>query len=225
MTESGRELRVEDPSASVPEILRTFDTLAPGQATVIVSTTDLAPVLRRFQSERARQFEWNVLEVGPSQFRVEIVRRSDGAPRDVTEYLETDHRRLDALLTNIAHLSQAASFPAAAARFAEFACGLNRHIDAEESILFPAFERMTGMAGGPTVVMRMEHVEIRRGMDAVSQALAARDPARCAAAIDALGDSLSSHNMKEEHILYPTTDRVAGSEAARDELVTRLQAV
>ena len=48
---------------------------------------------------------------------------------------------------------------------AEFTCGLSRHINVEEGVLFPTFEQMTGMTTGPTTVMRSEHVEIRRLME------------------------------------------------------------
>lgn len=96
----------------------------------------------------------------------------------------------------------------AAAQFAEFSYGLNWHIEAEEQVLFPRFEALAGLSVGPTVVMRAEHVEIRRHMAALRAALAAPD---CAAALQALADLagvLSAHNVKEEMILYPTTDRL-----------------
>ena len=103
-------------------------------------------------------------------------------------------------------------------------CGLDRHIEVEEQILFPLFERMTGMTGaGPTFVMRSEHVDIRRLMGDTAAALEAADPARADASLDGLLDVLGSHNMKEERILYPMTDEAAGDDPARDDLVKRLQ--
>lgn len=43
----------------------------------------------------------------------------------------------------------------------EFAADLEKHFSREESILFPEFEEATGMLGGPTQMMRMEHEQIR----------------------------------------------------------------
>src|SRR5215471_19114316 len=47
----------------------------------------------------------------------------------VTEYLQGDHRRLDAILADVEKLIGAGSFDEARKRFAEFNAGLSRHID------------------------------------------------------------------------------------------------
>lgn len=106
------------------------------------------PLLDEFRGgARPGSFEWNVLEAGPDRFRVEIRRREAAGLRNVTEYLETDHRRLDDIVAEVRRLADAGGFAQAGARFAEFVCGLDRHIEVEEQILFPLFERMTGMTG------------------------------------------------------------------------------
>jgi iron-sulfur cluster repair protein YtfE (RIC family) len=142
----------------------------------------------------------------------------------VTEYLTSDHRRLDEVLFAFEGLVSAGAFRDAQRRFAEFASGLGRHIDAEEEILFPAFDQMTGTVGvGPTFVMRSEHVKIRLLMNQVAHALAAADAAAMEASLQELKQLLANHNMKEERILYPTMDQAAGSDRARHNLVTRLR--
>lgn len=213
------------PSGRHTEIFRTFDALKPGEAFVLASDHEPRPLLYQFQAERAGRFEWSVLEAGPGRFRVEIRRRTTEGPRSVTEYLQGDHERLAAILERVDRLAEVGDFAEAGPRFSEFACGLGRHIDAEESILFPAFETWTGHAGGPTVVMRDEHVRIRARMEAVAGALAARDAAATRRAIAALIALLSVHNMKEEEVLYPMTDQAAGGPREQDDLVKRLQAV
>jgi iron-sulfur cluster repair protein YtfE (RIC family) len=46
--------------------------------------------------------------------------------------------------------------------FLSFKSELERHIIWEEDILFPVFEKKTGIKdGGPTSVMRMEHIQIK----------------------------------------------------------------
>ena len=226
MPSSSRDFRVDDVASPDHQgFFRALDALTPAQSIVLVGATHLTPVLRRLQAERPRQFDWDVLEAGPAQFRVRVTRRRTDAARQVTEYLQSDHGRLDALRAEAGRLAHAGAFSDAEACFAEFCCGLNRHIDAEETILFPTFEQMTGIANGPTAVMRAEHVAIRQGMGVASQALTSRDGAAWAAAIDDLADRLSMHNLKEEHVLYPATDRMTGTDQERDDLVTRLQAV
>lgn len=205
------------------DTLRAFDALQPGQVFVLASDGDPRPVLRRLQSERPRQFEWSVLEAGPARYRIEIRRRNAAVPRDVSEFLGWDHHRLAGILAEVSRLVGNGAHADAPPLFAEFACGLNWHIDAEEITLFPAFEEKTGIFEGPTAVLRDEHRQIRRTMDEVADALRASDVAAAARAISALDDILGEHNIKEEQILYPMTDQAMVDGQARDELVNRIQ--
>lgn len=148
-----------------------------------------------------------------------------GAPRTVSEFLGGDHRRLDAIFVQTAQLALRGSFSEALARFTEFASGLSRHIAMEETVLFPAFEAKTGMTEGPTAVMRREHAEIRRLLSTIAAALAASDGAAFDTERRRFLEVLGAHNQKEEGILYPLSDRMAGGERERDELVRRMQAV
>lgn len=227
MPDAARELDIRNvpPPKRHPEIFRTFEALKPGESFVLVNDHDPKPLLYQFQAERPGRFEWSVLEAGPERYRVEIRRRTAEGARNVTEYLEGDHVRLGAILEEVERLAGAGAFPEAGLRFAEFACGLGRHIVAEETILFPAVEKTTGMAGGPTTVMREEHVEIRRRMDGVAAELEARNVTGAGRAIAALTEVLSMHNMKEEEVLYPMADEAAGGRREQDDLVKRLQAV
>lgn len=219
------DVRTIPPPQRHSEIFRTFDSLQPEQAFVLVNDHNPKPLLYQFQAERPSKFEWSVLEAGPDTFRIRILRRAEGGSRSVSEYLQGDHHRLDAILQETQARVQAGDFKAAGAAFGEFKCGLNWHIDVEEQVLFPTFEASTGMSsGGPTVVMRHEHVLIRGAMDEASAGLAAADAGRFATAVSALLGVLGEHNMKEEQILYPMTDRAAGGDRERDDLVKKMQA-
>jgi iron-sulfur cluster repair protein YtfE (RIC family) len=153
------------------------------------------------------------------------VRREADQPRNVSEYLGADHDRLDALLQQSAGLAERGVFEEAAQTFAEFRTGLGRHIDAEEGILFPAFEELTGMEGGPVSVMRREHVVIRGLLAETAVAIKSADAAATARTLGWLRNALEVHNLKEEQMLYPMTDAAAGDEQVRDRLVSRLQAI
>lgn len=226
MLASTRELDVRSlpPPQRHSEIFRTFNALDLGEALVLVNDHDSKPLLYQFQVEHPGGFEWSVLEAGSERFRIEIRRRTAEGSRNVTEYLEEDHRRLDAILLDADRLAVSGSFAEASKRFAEFACGLNRHIDAEENVLFPTLEKLTGMVTGPTTVMRVEHIEIRRWMGAVAAALETRDVAGFKEAVNGLTGILSSHNMKEEQMLYPMADQVVGGKRERDDLVRQIRA-
>lgn len=210
-----------------PRVLRVFDNLPPEGRVILVSDQEPKPLLHTFQAERPGAFEWNLLESGPGRFRVEIVRRrAESGARAVTECLMTDHRRLDAILAEVESLVVAGHDEAAGHRFTEFACGLNRHIEMEETVLFPVFESATGTAsGGPTEVMRQEHAAIRGCMTAVAAAIRGGDAGAFRSAVMGLRETLGPHNVKEENILYPMTDSAVGGERARDDLVRRMQTV
>jgi len=200
-----------------------FDGLPAGGGFVLVAGATAGPILERLQAERPGAVEWFLLEAGPAQTRVHVRRRQREGPRGVVEFLEHDHRRLDEKLADVERLSRLGAFRDAAAQFAEFACGLNWHIDAEERVLFPRFEELTGLRAGPTTVMRAEHVQIRRHMASLGAALDAADAAAARESLAQLVAALSDHNMKEEHILYPTTDRLSATARDRDELVQAMQ--
>jgi iron-sulfur cluster repair protein YtfE (RIC family) len=149
-----------------------------------------------------------------------------GAPDSVTDLLQDDHRRLDAVRAEAKRSVTAGDLARAAARFREFRGGLERHIVAEEDVLFPALDRLTGGgAGGPLAVMRHEHAEIR-GM--MAELAAALDGGAAAEATRRLGDLnalLLAHNGKEEHVLYPMTDESARRASELAELVRRVRDV
>jgi hemerythrin-like domain-containing protein len=142
---------------------------------------------------------------------------------DVTSYLSWDHDRLDALLGQVARQLADGELEQTKTTCAAFIAGLDRHIRLEEAILFPAFETATGIRSGPTTVMTAEHVAVRAALAEVERAVAARDLNRFNQCRAALENVLGPHNLKEERVLYPGTDR-ALTPPARAALVACLAA-
>ena len=129
----------------------------------------------------------------------------------ISAFYEQDHDRLDELLKTFQKLKRA-DFAKAKEAFKEFKFGLQRHIVWEEDVLFPLWEEKTGMSeGGPTSVMRAEHRQIGRQLEAIHAKLAEQNPDSDQEE-QALLDILGSHNRKEERALYPAIDQVAGPE-------------
>ena len=125
--------------------------------------------------------------------------------QSINRHFTEDHQRLDDLFHEFTKL-KASDRPEAEKSFGEFKAGLERHIVWEEEILFPAFDIKFGhLQGGPTTVMRSEHREIRKYLDAMARKLSEQnfdtddDEAR-------LIPVLCVHNQKEEAILYPAMD-------------------
>lgn len=130
-------------------------------------------------------------------------------PTTVSELLGEHHRMLDEILDQVIQRAGAGQPGEAADLFAGFDRGLRRHIHAEEEILFPAFEDATGMAGGPTAVMRAEHEEIKDLLEEIGQLLAQSEG--IAESVLRLRQVLGPHNGKEEEILYPMSDQALGN--------------
>lgn len=146
------------------------------------------------------------------------------AAESLTHLLGLDHRRLDAILAAAKQAWHAGDIARGSARFAEFRDGLERHIATEEEVLFPAFEALTGGAGGgPTQVMRLEHGELRRLMAQIASELGRGGADGGEMPLAALTARIYAHNGKEERILYPAMDRAARDADALEALLHRLR--
>jgi hemerythrin-like domain-containing protein len=138
----------------------------------------------------------------------------------IREVLAEDHRRCDELFAQAEELAAGARPEAASVRFAEFERAMERHLGAEEQVLFPAFEQASGERAGPTAVMRSEHAQMRALLGDMHAALARADSARFLGLAETLLVLMQQHNLKEEQILYRLADQVLAHE--RDALLARL---
>lgn len=130
----------------------------------------------------------------------------------ILEFMSEDHDRLDNLFEEFNKLRKS-DISRAKPLFVNFRVGLQAHIAWEEDILFPIFERETGMHdSGPTAVMRMEHRHIKNFLEEISGKVLADE----LDGIDELGikllEVLGSHNQKEENILYPAIDNLTNEQ-------------
>lgn len=89
----------------------------------------------------------------------------------INEHYTHDHDRLDELFHQFQTL-KTSNRVQAADNFRKFKAGLEQHIVQEEEILYPSFEAKFRLPGGPTEVMRWEHQEIRKFLDAIADRMA-----------------------------------------------------
>jgi len=140
----------------------------------------------------------------------------------ITSYLSWDHRRLDRALAGAQEDVKGERMAEARHALDEYARGLERHMRVEDELVFPVFEARSGMSGGPTAVMRDEHRSIRIALAMMRDGLDRNDAQGFRAGLRFLETILPEHNAKEEHILYPTTDRLL-TPAERATLTARLE--
>jgi iron-sulfur cluster repair protein YtfE (RIC family) len=122
----------------------------------------------------------------------------------ISRFLLDDHRRLDGLFSEFQR-QVPQKIVSAGEAFSRFVCGLERHFEWEEDLLFPLFEQRSGMTGvGPTAVMRSKHRCFKVLIDRI------QDRLRAGVGLDGLDkqllDTLTAHNIKEEKLLYPWID-------------------
>jgi hemerythrin-like domain-containing protein len=135
----------------------------------------------------------------------------------IKEFMTTDHRECDDLLAGLE-----ADFGSAKEAFGPFEKRFLDHFDMEEKVLFPAFEEATGMSGGPTEVMRMEHSQMRNMIEQMRAAIDANDADRFASVAETFLFLVQQHNSKEEQILYTMADRTLSDQS--DALIDKMKA-
>ena len=131
----------------------------------------------------------------------------------LSETMQHDHRRCDALFADAEAAAQCADWSACQHGVTGFQNALLAHFTIEEDVIFPSFEAHTGIADGPTRVMRGEHAQMRALVDVVLHSAERKDAEAFADAAETLLILMQQHNMKEEHILYPMCDRALNDDA------------
>lgn len=139
----------------------------------------------------------------------------------IKSFMGADHVRCDAMFEQAQAAAEKGDWAAAREPFGKFYGALEHHIAMEEEILFPAFERATGNTAGPTFVMRLEHKQMRGVAQAMTQALDRQDVAGFLGHADTLQILMGQHNLKEESILYPMTDRALSP--SREDLLREME--
>jgi len=126
----------------------------------------------------------------------------------ISRHLGTDHKRCDDFFAQAETAVAGTLWTHAEQAMNAFCEALEQHFAMEEQVLFPEFEEAVGTREGPTAVMRMEHRQMREVITMLNDCLAKRDADGFLGYSETLNTLMQQHNMKEESILYPMTDRV-----------------
>jgi hemerythrin-like domain-containing protein len=137
----------------------------------------------------------------------------------IEAFMGQDHKACDERFAEAEAAVGAGDWAAAASEFDAFRKAMARHFEMEESVLFSAFEDRTGMTGGPTMVMREEHDQMRTILEALGGAVEARDAEEYLGQAETLNVLMQQHNLKEEQVLYRMMDEHLAGEA--DALLAR----
>ena len=134
----------------------------------------------------------------------------------ITEYMTGDHRHCDEVLASLEQAVSNSDWDNAEKLAAQFLLEMEQHLSMEEDVLFPAFEQKTGIVGGPTMIMRAEHKQMRELFGQLQYAVDAKDSEELLDTTETLLILMQQHNVKEEGMLYPMCDQHLGSDAGPD---------
>ena len=133
----------------------------------------------------------------------------------ISSFLTSDHRACDNEFANLENAIASQDWEEAKSHFDKFSADLLHHFDMEEKEMFPVFEEVTGMSQGPTMVMRMEHSQMRSILDDLEADIEKRDKNHFFGVSESLMMLMQQHNMKEEQMLYAMADMHLGSRVSK----------
>lgn len=124
----------------------------------------------------------------------------------VYPFFSQDHRECDSAWVALEQAASNSQLAETRDLWEQFRTRMERHFRMEEEVLFPAFENATGMHGGPTEVMRIEHKQLRSLLAQIGQRVESGDLGGVLDHGDTLMMMIAQHNAKEENMLYPMAD-------------------
>ena len=124
----------------------------------------------------------------------------------ISSFLTTDHRACDEEFADMENSVASGDWDLSAEKLNKFITDLLHHFDMEEKVMFPTFEDVTGMIQGPTMIMRMEHDQMRQLLNALQEDLEKKDKNHFFGVSESLMMLMQQHNMKEEQMLYAMAD-------------------
>jgi len=133
--------------------------------------------------------------------------KNAAAPTGVFGAMESHHKYCDNLYVKGENEISSGAEETGKMYLRAFLYNMELHFQREETILFPAFEERTGMTGGPTQVMRIEHEQIRGVLNEMKKSYDASDYQKIFDRAETLLILIQQHNSKEENILYPICDQ------------------
>ena len=143
----------------------------------------------------------------------------------IQNYMISEHRSCDKAYAQLEDAIVDQDTENAKVFFKLFSDLTNLHLEKEEEILFPAFEEASGNSMGPTQVMRMEHTQMRDMIKRIGELLgqdaSKENIKKVQGLLETLMILMQQHNMKEEQILYPMTDRALLGDS--DHLITSMK--
>ncbi|MBI3992303.1 MAG: hemerythrin domain-containing protein [Candidatus Lambdaproteobacteria bacterium] len=221
MTEPTLDLSAAPEAERAQRLGAAFVALAPGGSLTFATPGDPRKLVRDFVAKQWGHFDWAPLRAGDGRHLSQLSKRKQQGPHSILDMFGDDHRRCDELFANAESAAQQGDAALAADLFARYELGLQRHFRMEEEGIFPELDKRMGfMGGGPTMVMREEHQQMRGMLRRMAGSVEQGNLEEFLGACETMLYLMEQHNMKEEQMLYAMADDAFSAD--RDELLRRL---
>ena len=151
--------------------------------------------------------------------------RVQASAETITGFMNAEHDRLRDLWEQTTAALKAEEFERLHGVARDLITAVERHINVEEQILFPAIEGK-GKNNEPTNAMRLEHRQMEHMLEQLKPLLTVAELWTGIKAIEGQeiepGALLRSHENKEHDVLFPLADELLGADEAHG-LVARMR--
>jgi len=214
-----RGLSLEDRRGAVA---RALQNLRLGRSVALTTDRDPKPIVAALRQMYQGEIDGVITVLAADLFRADLrIHHAEGQPT-LAEELRSDHARIDGLLTELQHFLRVGAMAEADRHFAAFNLALDRHMAAEEELLFPAMQRMTNAVARAVPGMVTEHGDLRELLPELASALSRQDVLACETLLPQVRRSLARHHEDEERLVYPITDWALAPDE-QDALIRRLR--
>lgn len=138
------------------------------------------------------------------------------------DWLHHDHAQFESAVNRCSAACEAEDWESLEGLLAVFVADYRAHVDLEEGVLFPTYERLASASKTPTESLKSDHSQLFSLMEEASRQVEARDARRAARAFGLLFSALAKHHEKEEELFLPmASDALLSS---KDEVKAALRA-
>lgn len=149
---------------------------------------------------------WTTAKMADESWAVTVRRAEEVPPTDVIDVLKREHKRLDALFSQVIHLTDRNRLDDAALVMKEFVSGLKAHLNIEHDMLVAAIRTPPYAQGvNQNDALVAEHNEIlsQSVMIELAFADADADVSTVSPLLAILAGYLSKHELREESVMLP----------------------
>ena len=198
-----------------------------GETATVLFAEDPAIVLHSLNLQLRNNLRWAVSRNDAGHWLAVIQRAEDVPSVDVLDALKRDHKRLDAMFSQVIHLTDQNHLIAAHAIMQAFSAALQRHLAVEHDILAKTIRTPANAAGqDPTAAMLFEHNEILNQTQMIESSFDEPDASALSISplLAILAGYLSKHEQREELTLFPIWSSAISHapEPARADLFARV---